>query len=189
MQAAADDFPRLATTRLTLRAFEAADGGRVRRLAGDFAVADTTLNVPHPYMPGMAEEWIATHRRGFAAGELVVLAIERTDDAELLGAISLQVERAFARANLGYWIGQPFWNSGYCTEAAAAVVRYAFTDIALHRVFASHLQRNPASGRVMRKLGMVQEGTLREHTIKWDRRENLVVYGLLRHEWLQRQST
>jgi RimJ/RimL family protein N-acetyltransferase len=184
-----EKLPTLTTPRLILRAFEPADAAEVTRLAGDFAVADTTLNVPHPYEHGDAEAWIATHRPGFAAGELANFAILRRDDRQLLGAIGLQIERRFARANLGYWIGKPYWNQGYCTEAASAVVRYAFVDLSLNRVFASYLTRNPASGRVMQKLGMQREATLREHALKWDRHEDLVVCGLLRREWRDRTTS
>lgn len=174
--------PDLHTVRLLLRPFTAADAGDVRRLAGEFAVADTTLNVPHPYEPGMAEDWIESHAPGWDAGELAVYAITLREGGELVGAISLQVDREYRRANLGYWIGTPYWNRGYCTEAAAAIVDFGFDTLELHRIHASHLARNPASGRVMQKLGMQQEGTLREHTRKWDRYEDLVVYGLLRDQ-------
>lgn len=57
-------------------------------------------------------------------------------------------------AELGYWIGVPFWGNGYATEAAQAVLDYAFRNIGLERVIAKFLRRNPASGRVLQKLGM-----------------------------------
>ena len=67
----AAELPTLATDRLYLRPFQRADGERVRALAGDWEIADKTLNVPHPYEAGMAEEWIATHQPGFERRELV----------------------------------------------------------------------------------------------------------------------
>jgi RimJ/RimL family protein N-acetyltransferase len=174
--------PDLTTERLRLRPFTLADAPDVQRLAGDRDIAATTAAIPHPYEAGMAEAWIGQHAGRFASGESVVFAItHRTDDA-LLGAIGLELNAEQQRAELGYWVGKPYWNAGYCTEAARAVVRYAFEALGLRRVFAYHFGRNPASGRVMHKIGMRREGTLRQHTIKWGAIDDLEVYGLLRAE-------
>ena len=178
------DQPTLTTERLILRPFDATDAAAVQALAGDREIADTTLRIPHPYEDGMAEEWIADHRGQFEAGTLVVFAIELKSDGKLAGAISLTVERGLLKAEMGYWVGRPFWNEGYCTEAARRIVEYGFDDLGLNRIAAQHLVRNPSSGRVMQKIGMRHEGTLKEATIKWDRFEDLELYSLLRREWL-----
>lgn len=174
--------PILETERLRLRPFAASDAVDVQRLAGDRAVADTTLNVPHPYEVGAAEQWISTHQPKFEAGELANFAVTRLDSGELVGAIGLRIVQRSDRAELGYWIGKPYWGRGYCTEAGTAVLDYGFNVLGLNRIHASHLSRNPASGRVMQKLGMQHEGTARQHAKKWDRYEDLVLYGLLRDE-------
>lgn len=154
----------------------------MQELAGDRAIADTTLSIPHPYEDGMAEQWIAEHRSQFEAGTHAVFAVELLDDHRLVGAVSLTIDLDFMKAELGYWIGRPFWNEGYATEAARRIVRYAFDDLGLNRISSRHLVRNPASGRVMQKIGMRHEGTLREDTVKWGRFEDLEMYGLLRSE-------
>jgi RimJ/RimL family protein N-acetyltransferase len=176
--------PTLATARLLLRAFTLNDVEVVQRLAGAFEVADTTLNIPHPYREGVAEAWILSHKQLFRAGVLTNFAVVLADTDTLVGAIGLRMEPSHNRAELGYWIGVEYWNRGYCTEAARAVLEHAFGELELHRVHASHLTRNPASGRVMRKLGMRHEGTLRGHVRKWDRFEDLEKYGILRNEFL-----
>jgi len=84
---------------------------------------------------------------------------------------------------MGYWIARECWNRGYATEAAAALLAYAFEALGLHRVYARHFPRNPPSGRVMQKLGMVYEGRQREHVLRWDVFEDLDCYGILRSEW------
>ncbi len=173
----------LDTDRLLLRPFLLSDAPDVQRLAGNWAIADTTLNVPHPYEDGMAEAWISTHQAKFEAGELVVFAITLKADSELVGAIGFQVDRSFDRAELGYWIGEPFWGLGYCTEAATSIVEYGFAKLELFRLHAGHLERNPASGRVLQKIGMLKEGIARQHIKKWGKFEDLVLYGLLRSEW------
>jgi RimJ/RimL family protein N-acetyltransferase len=172
--------PSLQTERLLLRPFRLDDAPEVQRLAGDREVASTTLLIPHPYKDGMAEAWIATHEEQFAEGLQAVFAIVRKADQRLLGAIGLSIKSEHARAELGYWIGRPYWNQGYATEAAAAVVRYGFEALGLNRVFAQHMVRNPASGRVMQKIGMQHEGRLRQHVQKWDQFEDVEIYSLLR---------
>lgn len=177
--------PILETERLILRPFELSDADEVQRLAGDRAVADTTLNIPHPYEDGMAEEWIATHRPRFEAGELLNFAVVLRKQNELIGAVGLQIDRRDDRAMLGFWIAKAHWGKGCCTEAGQAVLEYAFAELDLNRICASHLTRNPASGRVMQKLGMVHEGCGRQHAKKWDKFEDLEFYGILKCEWLK----
>jgi RimJ/RimL family protein N-acetyltransferase len=174
--------PTLETQRLTLRAFTRADAPIVQRLAGDRAIADTTLNIPHPYGNGVAESWIASHDALRAQGSRVTFAVVRRSDDVLVGAITLTLHPERHRAELGYWIGRPYWGNGFATEAARAIVAYGFAALGLHRVHASHLARNPASGRVMQKIGMTREGTLRSHVRKWGVFEDIVIYGILREE-------
>lgn len=175
------DMPRIETERLRLRPFGEDDVPEVTRLAGDHAVADTTLNIPHPYITADARQWIARHEPGFQDGVLVTLAITSRDGA-LLGAISLTVRVLHRTAELGYWVGKEHWGSGYATEAARALVGYAFDVMELRRVHAHHLTRNPASGRVMEKIGMRREGVLRAHVEKWGEPEDIAVWGILRDE-------
>ncbi len=175
--------PTIETMRLVLRPFELSDAKDIQRLAGDRAIADTTLNIPHPYEDNMAEEWISTHLPKFEAGELSNFAIVLRSSGKLIGAIGLRIVPRFERAELGYWIGKPFWKNGYCTEAAHAVLQYGFSVLKLNRIHASHFTRNPASGRVMQKIGMVHEGQVRQHAKRWDMFEDLEFYGILREHW------
>jgi [ribosomal protein S5]-alanine N-acetyltransferase len=180
--------PTLETARLILRPFVLADAPDVQRLAGEREVASTTRNIPHPYEDGMAEDWIRTHQAQFEQGTLVNFAIVLRTEHVLIGGIGMRINPHDTNAELGYWIGKPYWNRGYCTEAAQAVVRYGFEVLGLHRLHASYLTRNPASGRVMQKLGMTYEGCLRQHVNKWEVFEDLAVYGILRSEYAIHQQ-
>lgn len=182
-------IPRLETERLILRPFDPADAKEVQRLAGDRAIADTTLNIPHPYVDGEAEKWISTHRPKFEAGEFATFALVLRDSGMLIGAMSLHFSQRFDRAELGYWIGRPYWNEGYCTEAGQAVLRYGFTEWKLNRIHANYLRRNAASGRVMQKLGMSREGVLRQHVKKWGKYEDIVVCAILREDWQKKTGS
>ena len=183
-----NERPILETTRLVLRPFTLADASDVQRLAGARAIASTTLNIPHPYEDGMAEQWIRTHQERYEKGELVNFALVLRTDHIFLGAMELQINQQYASAELGYWIGQPFWRQGYCTEAARAVLGYGFEVLELNRVHASYLTRNPASRRVMQKIGMAYEGCLRQHIKKWDVFEDLALYGILRSDWAAQEQ-
>ncbi len=178
--------PMLETARLILRPFTLADAPEVQRLANNREIAATTLSIAHPYEDGMAERWISSHQAKFEQGTQIHFAITRRMDGALLGNILLYLTPRHQQAELGYWIGQPYWNEGYTSEAAEAVLAYAFTVLDLHRVVAHHLTRNPASGRVLQKIGMTYEGTLRQHILKWDVFEDSAVYGILQDEWANR---
>lgn len=176
--------PILTTKRLTLRSFTLDDALRVQELAGDRDLASTTLNLPHPYEDGMAEQWIGSHREQFESGQAAIYAIVLSSEDLLVGAMSLmKINQRHQRAEIGYWIGKSYWNQGYCTEAAHAVLRYAFDVLELNRVHAYHFSRNPASGRVMHKIGVTHEGCLRQHVERWGQFEDLECYGILKEEY------
>ena len=141
-------------------------------------MADTTLSIPHPYADGMAEAWIATHEGAWTRHESATLAVTSADFG-VVGAISLRIELSQQRAELGYWIGVPYWGSGYATEAVRAMINFGFDKLSLQRIYAHHFTRNPASGRVMAKAGMQHEGTLRRHFYRWGKPEDVAVWGIL----------
>lgn len=176
--------PLLKTKRLILRPFTLADAPQVQRLAGDKDIAATTLHIPHPYEDGMAEEWISKHPGEFEKGEQITFAITHREEKYLIGAIGLSsISQEHETGEVGYWIGKPYWNQGYCTEATKAVLKYAFDVLRLNRIHARHFKRNPASGRVMQKAGMRHEGCLRQHYKKWGNYEDSELYGILKMEF------
>lgn len=176
-------IPTLESQRLILRPFRSSDASEVQRLAGDWAVADTTDVIPHPYEDGVAEAWIESHEAGYDSGRDLTLAITRRRDGQLLGAMTLFIRRAHDCGELGFWVGKPYWNQGICTEAATAMVEHGFTQVNLNRIEAKHFSRNPASGRVLQKLGMTREGEARQSIKRADRYEDVALYAILRGEW------
>ncbi len=180
-------LPTIRSGRLVLRGFEGEDAPRVQELAGAWEVAATTLTVPHPYEDGMAAAWIESHDGAWKGGKSLTLAVTIESDG-LVGAIGLHFAPVHRRAELGYWIGVPYWNRGFATEAARAMVDYGFRELGLHRIWARHFSGNPASGRVLEKVGMVNEGTLRGHVLRWDRMEDLICYSILEPEWRSRDG-
>jgi ribosomal-protein-alanine N-acetyltransferase len=175
--------PTIETERLILRPFTLDDAPELQRLINDRDIAATTLSIPHPYEDDMAEEWIGRHQERFDKGEGVSFAISHRKEGFFIGGISLGINKEHENAEMGYWVGKPYWNNGYCTEAARAVVRYGFEVLGLNRIQARHMTRNPASGRVMQKTSMKHEGCLRKHIKKWGKFEDIESYGILRGEY------
>jgi len=163
---------------LLLRAFSRADIPALVPLIGARVVAATTLRIPHPYSASDAEVLFA---RSETDDELrwATTLLDRT----LIGGVGLRRERDHNRAELGFWLGVPYWGNGYATEAARAVLRYGFESLGLHRIQASHFSNNPASGAVLRKIGMQHEGSLRKHILKWEQYLDLEVYAVLKAEY------
>jgi RimJ/RimL family protein N-acetyltransferase len=134
-----------------LRPLVAADATTVQWLAGDARVAAMTAAIPHPYPPGAARAWIATHRCGRRHGDFVY-GIER-GDGRLVGTLGLRIAPN-PHGNVGYWIGRPYWGRGYATAAARAGVDALFEYSGLAWLMAAHVADNAASARVLAKCGM-----------------------------------
>lgn len=181
-------LPTVRTKRLVLRQFAAADAPEVQKLAGDKDVASKTASIPYPYKDGAAENWINSHPDTFEQGDGVTLAVTRGDDKVLLGAISLAMNKAHQRAEIGFWIGKPFWKSGYCTEAAAVMIEYAFIELGVKRVVANVYGANPGAARVLRKVGMRHEGTLRRHIKLRGEYCDVQIFGILGGEFHERRQ-
>lgn len=173
-------FTPLQTERLTLRAHALSDIPALIPLIGAREVAATTLRIPHPYTESDARDFIAATQEDFSSGSGLRLGIVLRASDTLCGGVGLRIEADHRRAELGYWIGVPYWGNGYATEAARAVVKYGFETLGLHRIFASHFANNPASARVLRKIGMRHEGSLRAHILKWGEFLDLEMYGMVR---------
>jgi len=171
--------PTLETARLRLRPYTDADIAELLPLIGAREVAATTLRIPHPYTERDALDFFAL----LQGTRKMWLAITLRSDGRQIGGIGLTVDEKHQHAELGYWLGLPYWGQGYATEAAQEMLRYGFEDLHLHRIFASHFKHNPASGRILVKLGMRHEGCQREHLRKWDEFVDSELYGMLQREW------
>lgn len=171
--------PTLETARLQLRPYRDADIPELLPLIGAREIAATTLRIAHPYTEQDARAFFALAQEP----DKIWLAITLRNHGPLIGGIGLRLQPQHQHAELGYWLGVPYWGQGYATEAAREILRYGFEDLRLHRIFASHFKHNPASGRILKKLGMRYEGCQREHLRKWDQFVDSELYGILRPEW------
>lgn len=180
-----DTAPELTTPRLRLRAFLLVDAPAVNRLVGNLAVARMTCGIPHPYDLGQAEDWIRRQSDGYTERRYLNRAVVEREGERLVGCVGLTFATDSLRAELGYWIGEPYWGRGYCTEAARALLAWGFEVLGLERVTSSYYACNPASGRVMEKLGMRREGLRRRQIRRFETWHDLIETGILREEWSQ----
>lgn len=171
--------PILETERLRMRAYRESDIAELLPLIGTREVAATTLRIAHPYTEADGRAFLVLAQEP----DKLWLAVTLREDGRQIGGMGLRVDQQHQHAELGYWLGVPYWGKGYATEGAREMLRYGFEDLCLHRIFASHFKHNPASGNILRKLGMRYEGCQRQHLRKWDQFVDSELYGLLRDEW------
>ena len=170
--------PTLETERLRIRPYSEADIPELLPLVGERAVAATTLRIAHPYTEDDAQSFLELAKQP----DKLWLAITLRSEGQQIGGIGLRIEQQHQHAELGYWLGVSYWGQGYATEASREMLRYGFEELNLHRIFATHFKHNPASGRVLKKIGMHYEGCQREHLLKWGQFIDSEMYGLLRRE-------
>ena len=175
--------PILQTERLILRSLTLEDAPDVQRLAGEYDVAATLSNMPHPYEDGMAEEWMRSCSEKFEKNEALNFAITLKTEKQFIGGIEIRLDPEIENGELGFWIGKPYWGCGYCTEAAKVVVAYGFEVLKLDRICAYYFEHNLASGRVLQKIGMHYEGCLEKYVQKWNKCEDLIGYGMLKADF------
>src|SRR4051812_40111813 len=121
----------IATDRLILRPLVTSDARDVARLAGGGEIAGTTISLPHPFSQQEAHDWIVAHTSG-SDGKEAAFAITLKSDGRLIGTAGLcGIDHTHSQAEMGFWIGVDSWNQGYATEAAHAVVGYAFEHLGL----------------------------------------------------------
>jgi [ribosomal protein S5]-alanine N-acetyltransferase len=176
----------LETNRLLLRKLTIPDAERIEELAGDFDVAKTTLTIPFPYPKGSAVEFINSMLQAEQQERLVMFAVIEKNTNSLIGIINISIAHSHKRGELAYWVGKPYWGCGYGTEAAKVVMEYGFKHLDLNKIYAQAFTTNPGSWRIMEKIGLNYEGTLKQHVFRFNENYDLAQYGLLREEYLNK---
>jgi RimJ/RimL family protein N-acetyltransferase len=133
------------TRRLVLRELKDSDVPEIARLSGDWDIARMTARIPFPYSEALAREWMST----IAEDEFVRVIMHEGALVGCCGYILLED----STAEIGYWVGKPWWGRGFATEAASALVHHCFTRASLKKLTCCHFVDNPASARVIAKLG------------------------------------
>ena len=181
--------PTLHTARLRLRPFTEEDKDALYALMSNAYVL-RYWDAPPWTERTRADRFLARCKEMEQEGSGVRLAIERTVDGAFVGWCAfMQWNPDFRSALIGYCLAEKAWGHGIATEAAGALVQWAFDTLDLNRIQADADTRNRASERVLEKLGFVREGTLRENCIVNGDVSDSSVYRLLRREWEQRATS
>lgn len=176
--------PTLITSRLRLRPYRLEDAQDLADRAGAWPIADTTISIPHPYPVDLARDKIkawqgeALDRSGYH------FSVCRSLKPGLIGGAELRdIDWEHLQAELSFWIGVVDQGQGFAQEAVSALLDFGFGVLGLWRIYAHHLVRNPASGRVLERLGLCQEGLMRDRVRKWGRFEDVVLRAIRQPEW------
>ena len=178
------NFPILKTERLLLRQLSFSDSEALYSLASSREIAEGTY-IPHPYDKEMAEEFIFHQAKDFENGQMTNFGIFLQNDDILIGSIGLTFDDKIDEAELGYWIGVPYWGNGYCTEAAKEVVRYGFIVLKLNMIYAFHFSGNDASGKVLKKVGMNYQGTRHQEFEHMGKLKDIEIYNLVNKDYFE----
>mgnify|MGYP002713094876 CR=1 FL=1 len=170
----------LYTNRLMLRPLELYDAEPMYQLIQHRDVAMTLLNIMYPYSQDAALDFIHYAHRQTRSGEALYWAILQDD--VFMGVIGLTMRPQHNGAEIGYWLGVPYWGMGYATEAARRILQYAFGELKLHRIHAVCFADNIASVRVLEKIGLQHEGTLRHHYLHWGVYKDAAYFGILNED-------
>jgi RimJ/RimL family protein N-acetyltransferase len=168
----------LKLSRCTLRPWRAGDGASLVRYANNRNVSGNLKDrFPFPYTAADATAWIA-----HASGHMPIVTFAIVVDGEAVGGtgIELGADVFHRSAEIGYWLGEPFWGRGIATEVLRALTDYAWATFDIIRLEAGVFSWNPASARVLEKAGYTLEGCLRQGVVKQGRVGDRLIYGLLR---------
>ncbi len=148
---------KLTTKRLRLRPPRNDDAGAIQELVNNFEVTKWTSSIPHPYPEDGAASFLRDQDAAWKEGSEYGVAIELGATGEFMGIVGL-MRKDPEFWEIGYWLGQPFWGHGYTTEAAKAVLSWAFATFRMDHIHARHFAGNEASARVLTKCGFRYTG-------------------------------
>lgn len=146
------DYPTLSTDRLVLRKLESEDLPSLCRLANNRSIADQIINIDYPYNEFHAAMRLAHVNKGFNHESHFCFGIFQKETSEFIGEVSLHLTDPERKvAELGYWIGEPYWNQGYASEAVSAILPFGYEEKSFHHIYATSRSTNLASQRVLAK--------------------------------------
>ncbi|HEQ98177.1 MAG TPA: N-acetyltransferase [candidate division Zixibacteria bacterium] len=175
--------PFIKGKKINLRRLHRADAISIQKYANDPEVT-RFLFTPYPYTLEHAYEFIRMshrmHRRksGFSFG------IEHKDRREIIGLIGLyHVDTTHKNAEVGFWLGRDYWGQGCTKEAMNLILKYAFNEIGLKRVFARVMHPNTVSLKLLESIGFKREGAMRKAIYKDGRWLDFIWFAMLREEF------
>ncbi|MBN1844087.1 MAG: GNAT family N-acetyltransferase [Sedimentisphaerales bacterium] len=176
--------PILAGKRVLVRRLKAADAEDLHRHLGNREIGRWLIGLPQPYTRQIAARFIRWSQRQSRLQKEFHLGIVLQSTQKVIGGVGLKrVDTQHRCAELGFWIGKPYWNQGLTTEAARLLLDFGFRRQGLHRIYAHTFDKNIASRRVLEKCGFQLEGVMREAVVRHHQRRAFCNYGILKSEY------
>jgi ribosomal-protein-alanine N-acetyltransferase len=157
-----NNFPVLTTDRLILRAPDFGDIESLVKLLSDKSISETCPTLPYPYNERVAFEWIVNQAAYSSTGNFYEFIMILKSTKEIVGSLTLTL-KSENQAEIGFWVGKPYWGMGYCTEASSAVIKFAFEKWNIQSVYAECMPNNKSSSKVLKNLGMVFEEKVKSY--------------------------
>ena len=165
-----------------MRPLESGDVAHLLELASAAEIAETT-SVPHPYSLEDATEFVSKARKRWDSDEGFTFAIIDKSTDKFVGVMGIHPRKKHDVAEVGYWIGLPFWGRGLATAALRRLIQFGFEQLGLNRIQAGYFRQNTASGRVMQKANMRYEGVQRQVMYHREQYKDLIYYVILRQDY------
>lgn len=153
------------------------DAPSLARAGDHLEVSDTMISIPNPFRLDDAKAWIGSMN---SLPNVDGYVISRDLDGSVIGAAELRdIDSEHRQAEVSFWLTPSTWGLGYASSALMQLVKIGFARHGLNRIYAYHMARNPASGRVMAKCGFHYEGCLRQRVWKLGRTEDAMLWSRL----------
>ena len=175
---------RIEGKKVVLRQLKLSDAPLVQKYLKDPVMTKWTLNIPYPYPKNGGVKFIAKARSLKRRNKAIVYAITQKDSDNIVGVISFQdFNWPDKCAELGYWLGKPFWGKGLMTDATQLMLDLGFRVLKLHKIKAGVFADNPASIKVLMKNGLKREGVLRHRRMRFGKWRDTVLLAILETEF------
>jgi RimJ/RimL family protein N-acetyltransferase len=178
-----NEFPKIETNRLLLRKIVLSDITSLLKYVNNKAISNNILNIPYPYSEEDAIFRMNFVFQGFKNKERYVFAIILKEISELIGEIGIHIDKTNNKAEVGFWLAEPFWGKGITTEALTKILEFGFTELKLNKILATHYLDNFGSEKVLQKCGMIKEAELIDHYYHNGKYSSVAQYRLTLKEW------
>ncbi|MBK9284650.1 MAG: GNAT family N-acetyltransferase [Sphingobacteriaceae bacterium] len=173
-----ETLPQLISEKIKLRQLQPSDFSSLIRHANNQKIADNILNISFPYTEDNAKSRFQFIKEAFEKKDRFIFAMASLATNEVIGEIGLHLDKANNKAEIGYWLGENYWNKGITASAVALILKFGFEEIQLNKIYATHFTDNPASGKVLLKNKMNLEGELKDHYLNKGIYKTVYTYGI-----------
>ncbi|MCM3734977.1 GNAT family N-acetyltransferase [Bacillus cytotoxicus] len=178
-----EKYPTLITERLRLRPLTIDDATDVFEYASNLEIATYTVWYPHETLED-SQIFVQSILDQYEKGEIATYGIELKNEKKIIGTCGfIDYEKNHHKAELAYALSPNYWGQGFATEAAKACIHYGFAILQLNRIEAGCHASNTQSERVMKRLGMQYEGTMRKDMFVKGAYRDTKIYSILREEY------